>query len=114
MSPGQMRHREPVLELDDVTLVVLHNQHEGSRFATRKATAPGGYGSFPCVHAASGFPLLIHQQHLRIFAPRAEIVGGIDREKHCFPFGLIGPVFVPVELDEPNVVLTNDYERVCG
>src|ERR1700730_16783852 len=51
-----MRHREPSSSLDDVTLVVLHNQHEGSGFAERKANAPGGYGSFPCVHAANGFP----------------------------------------------------------
>jgi hypothetical protein len=54
-------------------------------------------------------PILVHQQHLGILAQFTEIVGGIDREKHRFPFGIIRPVFVPIELDEPNVVLTNDY-----
>jgi hypothetical protein len=53
-------------------------------------------------------PMLVHQQHLRIFTTLAEIVGSIDREKHRLPFGSIRPVLVPIELDEPKVVLTND------
>jgi hypothetical protein len=52
--------------------------------------------------------MLVHQQHLRIFTTLAEIVGSIDREKHRLPFGSIRTVLVPIELDEPNVVLTND------
>ena len=53
-------------------------------------------------------PILVHQQHLGILAQFTEIVGGIDREKHRFPFSFVRPILIPIELDEPNVVLTND------
>src|ERR1700730_7537917 len=56
----------------------------------------------PCV------PALVHQQHLRLFATLAESMGSVDCEKHRFPFGLIRPILFAIELDEPNVFLTND------
>lgn len=53
-------------------------------------------------------PILVHQQDLRVFAAFAKFMSSIDREKHRFPLGLVWAVLFAIELDGPNVALTNN------
>jgi hypothetical protein len=55
-----------------------------------------------------GLPIGTLQQHLRPFALFAELLGGVNREQHCFPFGLVRPVLFFIELNEPEIFLTYD------
>jgi hypothetical protein len=50
-----------------------------------------------------GVPVSTLQQHLRLFALFAELLGGIDREQHRFSLGLVRPVFFAGEFNEPEI-----------
>jgi hypothetical protein len=51
-------------------------------------------------------PVITHQQHLRLFALFAELLGGINREQHRFPLGRVWAVLFAIEVNEPEVLLT--------
>src|SRR5262249_23399172 len=55
-----------------------------------------------------GFAVLVDPQDLRLLALLPELLGGIDREQHRLAFAEVGPEFLAVERDEPDVLLTHD------
>src|SRR5882757_2431693 len=55
---------------------------------------------------------LVHERDLRRLALLTELVGGIDGKQHGFTFGVVGAVFLAIELDEPDILLAND--QVAG
>src|SRR5262245_38855824 len=55
-----------------------------------------------------GFAVLVDPQDLRLLALLPELLGGIDREQHRLALAEVGPEFLAVERDEPDVLLAYD------
>jgi hypothetical protein len=51
---------------------------------------------------------LVYRQHLRRFATLTKLISSVDSEPHRFSLGLVWPIHLAVELDEPLVAVTNN------